>query len=169
MKVFITSGTTEYLMTIMKKSGNEKMIIMQDEDDASLLYHETTNGTVFKEPRKYEIIDASGSIGNAGFIVMNHIPVTDEGRPLFEYRFKNRAKMIEKQPGFEAIRVLRPLISNTYIILTAWDTEDSFEEWRKSNAFGKAHHKSGAHDDQQLKIFSGQSYVLKFIIPKEDD
>ncbi|UQD51335.1 hypothetical protein C0971_04365 [Bacillus methanolicus] len=107
-------------------------------------------------------------MNHAGFAVLNHIPVTDEGRPVFEYRFKNRSRTIENQPGFAAIRVLRPLSSNTYIILTLWENEQGFERWQKSKAFEKAHDKkeTDAGVDKQ-KIFSGPSYITKYVIPKE--
>lgn len=167
MKAFITSGTYDYLETIRKKNENENIIIMQNDEDLALLYHETINGTIFKEPRKYEIIDSAGSFENAGYVVMNHIPVTDEGRPLFEHRFKNRPKLLEKQPGFAAIRVLRPLSLNTYIVLTAWETGEAFSEWQKSSDFEKSHINPEVANPQ-AKIFSGNSYVKKFTIPKEE-
>jgi heme-degrading monooxygenase HmoA len=125
----MTSGTYDYLKKIEDKHPNETMVTMQNPDTAVLI-HETSAGTLFKEPRSYEVIDSSGSFDHAGFAVLNNIPVTDEGRPLFEHRFKNRAGLIENEPGFAAIRVLRPLESNTYIILTRGKMRNSLETGR---------------------------------------
>jgi heme oxygenase (mycobilin-producing) len=168
LNLYITAGTYEYLKALKEKHSSENMILMQNPEN-SLLLHETEGKSVFKEPRKYEIIDSSGTFENAGFAVLNHIPVTDEGRPVFEYRFKNRSRSIENQPGFAAIRVLRPLSSNTYIILTLWENEQGFERWQKSKAFEKAHEKkeTDVGVDKQ-KIFSGPSYITKYVIPKEE-
>ncbi|WML43304.1 antibiotic biosynthesis monooxygenase [Neobacillus sp. PS3-40] len=134
MKVFITTGTYDYLKKVKEKYPEEAMVIMVNEDTA-LLLHETSTETLFNEPRKYEIIDSSGEIGLTGLAVMNNIPVTDEGRPLFEYSFKNRPMVIEKEQGFIALRVLRPKTSNTYIILTIWENELAFKNWQNSNNY----------------------------------
>lgn len=164
----MTSGTFDYMKSIENKHSAETMLTMLDTDGA-LLLHETEGATLFNEPRKYEVIDSAGSLKKSGFIVMNNIPVTDEGKPIFEYRFKNRPGMIEQEPGFIAIRVLRPLSSNTYIILTQWESESDFNAWQTSKAYDKAHEKRGTEEgiDKQPNIFSSQSYVTKYYIPKE--
>lgn len=168
MKIYMTSGTFDYLKSIENKHAGETMLTMQDTEGA-LILHETEGSTLFKEPRKYEVIDSAGTLKKSGFIVMNNIPVTDEGKPIFEYRFKNRPRMIEQEPGFIAIRVLRPLSSNTYIILTQWDSEADFNAWQSSKAYNQAHEKRGTERgiDKQPNIFSSQSYVTKYYIPKD--
>jgi heme oxygenase (mycobilin-producing) len=98
---------------------------------------------------------------------LNNIPVTDEGRPLFEDRFLNRPRMIENEPGFVAIRVLRPLSSNTYTILTVWENEGAFENWQKSKAYEHTHKKRGTEagiDSAKPNIFESASYVTKYYI-----
>jgi heme oxygenase (mycobilin-producing) len=160
MKVYITVGTLGYLKTIKAKNSQESIAIMEN-DDTALLLHETEGETVFKEPRKYEVLYSSGSIGNEGFVVFNNIPVTDEGRPIFEYRFKNRSKQIENEPGFLAIRVLRPLSSNTYIVLTVWENETAFSDWKNSPSF-KGAHKKQEEGQPQPQIFLSPSYTTKY-------
>lgn len=170
MNVFMTNGTFDYLLKIKESYRNEQMLLMAKED-AALLLHETNGETIFKEPRRYETIEAVGTFENAGYVVMNHIPVTDEGRPLFEHRFKNRDGAIDKQPGFVGIRVLRPLSSDTYVILTLWKNEEDFEGWKQSGDFRKSHQKGSQGNEggkPPRKIFSGASYVTKYYIPVED-
>ncbi|MDQ7860197.1 antibiotic biosynthesis monooxygenase [Peribacillus frigoritolerans] len=41
---------------------------------------------------------------------------------------KNRAGFIENEPGFVALRVLRPINSETYVILTIWEKQADFPE-----------------------------------------
>lgn len=175
MNVFLTAGTYDYLLKIKEAHQGERMVLMMHEDQA-LLFHETDGETLFKEPRSYEAIDSVGALENARFVVMNNIPVTDEGRSLFEHRFKNRDRSIEKMPGFVGIRVLRPLTSDTYVIVTLWSDESDFEDWKTSEAFAKSHKKSapatGAEPDggglPPKKLFSGASYVTKYYIPEEE-
>ena len=61
----------------------------------------------------YQVLNAVGDINNGYFAVFDNIPVSPEGTEIFESRFSNRAGLVEKKPGFAAIRVLRPLYSNT--------------------------------------------------------
>lgn len=170
MNVYITTGTFDFLQQLKEKHSNETIFLMQNGEN-TLLLHETEGKTVFSAPRGYEVVDGKGTIEQKGFVVMNNIPVTDEGRPVLEYRFKNRAGLIEKEPGFIAIRVLRPIKSDTYIILTVWEKESDFNKWTNSTAFHQAHPKKD--DAKQVQtapptnIFSGPSYVTKYKLISE--
>ncbi|MCM3573351.1 MULTISPECIES: antibiotic biosynthesis monooxygenase family protein [Mesobacillus] len=169
MNLYITSGTPDFLLKLKEKHQGETMVLMNN-NESSLLVHETDKKTVFSSPRKYEVIDSAGNLGHEGFAVFNNIPVTDEGRPLFEDRFLNRPRLIENEPGFIAIRVLRPLSSNTYIIMTIWKNESSFENWQKSKAYENAHKKRGTEagiDGARPNIFESASYVSKYYIEGE--
>jgi heme-degrading monooxygenase HmoA len=170
MNVFMTTGTYGYLLKVKEKHEGEAMVLMMDEDTA-LLLHETSGETVFKEPRRYEVVDGAGTYEKARFVVMNNIPVAEEGRPLFEHSFKNRDRSIDQMPGFVGIRILRPLSSDTYVILTLWKDESDFERWKQSDSFSKSHQKAAfgseaAHPPK--KIFAGASYVKKYYIPEGD-
>ncbi|MFD2703371.1 antibiotic biosynthesis monooxygenase family protein [Paenibacillus shunpengii] len=115
----------------------------------------------------YEAIDASGSLSGSKFIVMNNIPVTDDGREAFEARFMNRARKVEDEPGFAGIRVLRPLNSDTYVILTAWDSKASFEAWQQSQAFAHAHQKRDSQEGlkaQAPSIFARPSFITTYTV-----
>lgn len=166
MKVFITSGTFDYLQSIMQANPNDTLLLLQNASKC-LLLHETKNATLFKEPRRYEIVDGIGDLTQQGFVVMNNIPVTEEGRPSFEHMFKNRAGKIEGQPGFRAIRILRPVGFETYIIFTLWNNEEAFNAWQNSQSFADAHSKkkSPGIGANPQKIFAGDSFVTKFHLP----
>lgn len=168
MNVFITTGTYDYLKALKNKFPDEKMILMENENGA-LLFHETEKKTVFKEPRKYEILESTGIFNDSGLVVMNNIHVTDEGRPLFEYQFKNRERKVEKEPGFLAIRILRPLSSNTYIIMTVWKDEDSFKGWQNSESYKKAHQKSDMETQTGPKMLVAPPYLTKYFLTELAD
>ncbi|WLV25901.1 antibiotic biosynthesis monooxygenase [Aciduricibacillus chroicocephali] len=89
--------------------------------------------------KEYETIDASGDLKAEGTIVLNNIPISLEGRNAFEERFLGRARAIEETPGFIAIRVLRPLNDEVYVVLTQWESEQAFRDWQSSSAYSKAH------------------------------
>jgi heme oxygenase (mycobilin-producing) len=167
MKMYMTTGTHEFLSKILNQHPEEKMILMQEAD--ALLVHETNGESIFESPRRYEIVDQTGSLEKKGYAVFNNIPVSDEGRPLFEYRFKNRAGLIEEVPGFIAIRVLRPLDSDTYVIMTLWENRQSFLGWQESKQYQKAHAKRGTDEgvDAKKDIFPRASYVTEYAVSGE--
>lgn len=172
MFIYITSGTYPFLKAIQENENNQdKHLFLLQNENATILLHETEGETIFKEPRRYEIFESSGTVGESKFAVMNNIPVTDEGRPVFEYRFKNRSKHIDKQPGFAGIRVLRPLKSDTYIVLTFWKDEASFSAWKESPSFGAAHGGGSTSETgkKKKKMFPRPAYVTKYNILQEED
>lgn len=144
---------------------NEKIVLMQS-FKTNQLWHETTGPSIFKFPRKYEVIDSAGQLANKGFVVCDHLPVSDEGRPVFEYEFKNHAALYENLPGFIALRVLRPLSSETYIIMTMWEKESSYETWKDTKAYETAQHKKPS--TSHLTVFSGPTYVSTFHVDEEE-
>ncbi|WP_419883368.1 antibiotic biosynthesis monooxygenase family protein [Peribacillus sp. B-H-3] len=170
MNVYMTTGTYDFLKGKKDKYQEEEIILMQNAEN-TLLYHETNGKSVFSSPRKFEAIESKGTIGGKGYAVMNNIPVSGEGRPVFEYKFKNRAGMIENEPGFQAIRILRPIQSDTYVILTVWDDSMSFNNWKNSNSFSEAHQKEqpGKKTDASQTIFSGPSYVTQYTITPDTE
>lgn len=166
MNVYIAFGTIEYLSKIKKNNLAECMLFMHDGESAVLM-HETKGTTIFKEPKKYEIIDKRGSIcSDGGFAVFTYISVTDEGKPLFEQQFKELSRFIESHSGFVALRVLRPLFKNTYIIFTLWETEQDFNKWEQNEAFAN-HYKKALGMSDKL-IFPSPPRVKKYYIVKDE-
>ena len=101
--------------------------------------------------------------------MLNNIPVTEDGRSTFEGRFQQRARLIEQEPGFQAIRVLRPLDTDTYVIMTIWGNESDFKNWQTSKAYEHAHKKrntSEGVDLQQPTIFPRPSFVTTYSVSK---
>ena len=169
MNIYLTSGTSDFMESLKEKHSSENMVVLYGAGNAVLL-HETAGKTVFSTPRSFEVIDSSGELSDRGYYVFNNIPVTDEGRPIFEHRFSNRARAIEDEPGFIAFRLLRPINEDTYIVLTEWTGPGSFETWQNSEAYNKAHEKRGSDDgiDKRPNIFSSASYVTTYRTEHKD-
>ncbi len=160
----MTFGTEDFLQTLKSQIDNGELLLMAGEENAVLM-HETTEKSSFSAGKKFEVLDGVGNFQNGHFAVLNNIPVTQEGRPVFEYRFSQRARLIEEEPGFVAIRVLRPTDeSDTYVILTLWEEEASFKRWQESKAYENAHKKRGTEEgvDKQQQIFPRPSYVTTY-------
>lgn len=117
--------------SIQEKYSKEEIFLLHGKGN-SLLVHETEKKTVFQVPRKFEIVESSGKFAHNGYFVLHNIPISDEGKPVFEYLYTNLTSTLEKEPGFIALRVLKPIKSDVYIILTEWTGPNSFDVWQKS-------------------------------------
>jgi heme-degrading monooxygenase HmoA len=72
-------------------------------------------------------------------VVMNRIPVAPGFGETFEERFRNRAGLIDQEPGFIRNEILKPLKSDYYIVKTYWRSREDFERWTNSESFRRAH------------------------------
>lgn len=164
MEIHKWSGHIDQGVGILGSLPNARLVYLMNGQEAIILY-ETEGAALLPDAEAYEVLDASGDLNSGYFAVFNNIPVTEEGRGRFEERFNNRARKIENEPGFEAIRVLRPQNSDTYVILTLWADEQSFKDWQQSNAYGSAHAKRGTAEgiDKAPNIFPRPSFVTTYV------
>ena len=160
----------DFMEMLKKRHPKETMIVMNGVGN-SVLLHETTGKTFFQTPRRYEVFGTFGTLNEEGFFAFNNIPVTDEGRPIFEHRLLSRIDSIGDESGFIAFRLLRPLDSDTYIVLTQWTNQGDFKSWENSSSYKTVHesNKSGAGLDKMSHIFSSAAYVTTYKTKKEDD
>ncbi|UOQ43497.1 antibiotic biosynthesis monooxygenase [Halobacillus salinarum] len=168
MKVSMTSGTSNYLEKLAQEHPEAHLLFMQDQDK-TLAYHEGSEASIFEEGRDYEIVDSSGELQATGYVVMNNIPVSQEGRPVFEDRFKHRAGNVENREGFQAIKILRPLKGNTYVVLTQWRNKQDFEDWKNSQSFKEAHKNSGPEQKQKPSFIDGPAYITQYNMVQFED
>jgi heme-degrading monooxygenase HmoA len=77
-------------------------------------------------------------------IRINAITVPDEGGPELEERFRKRLGAVDEQPGFEGFDLLRPTgeKERRWFVMTRWASNDAFEAWVQSSAFGHGHARS---------------------------
>ncbi len=151
--VFITRGTPEFMEKIKEKYASEKMILMHGSGGSQLL-HETEGKTVFQTPQRYEVVSEVGQLQEHGFFALNNIAISDEGKPIFEERFKREHPAMESTPGFIAFRLLRPIGSDTYIILSEWEDNKAFDTYKHDPAF------KAAYDSTQNDIVAGPAFHI---------
>ncbi|ABK44868.1 Antibiotic biosynthesis monooxygenase [Magnetococcus marinus MC-1] len=86
-------------------------------------------------------------------VVMNRIPVHKEHHADFEERFRNRAGLVDRSPGFIRNVILRPAeeSSEYHVVMTFWESQAHFMAWTKSDAFREAHKNAG----NQPEIYKG--------------
>ncbi|GGA73616.1 antibiotic biosynthesis monooxygenase family protein [Ornithinibacillus halotolerans] len=138
MYAHMTNGTIDFLMKLTEKHPTIPFHFMSG-TSKDVAYYEGVKKKYFQAGRSFEILVQLGEIQEQGYVVMNHIPVLDEGRPVFEDNFRKRKDEIHHQKGFQAFRLLKPLKGNTYVVFTQWDSANSYEQWKNSKEFQKAH------------------------------
>jgi len=163
MQLYKWTGHRDQGVAILAAFSNSRLIYLMDGEEAVVLFESEESAPV-QGFEGYEVLDAVGDINDGFFAVFNNIPVSDEGRELFESRFQNRAGKVEQEPGFAAIRVLRPMDTDTYVILTLWKDEQSFKDWQQSQAYSQAHAKRGTEEgiDKRPNIFPRPSFVKTY-------
>ena len=89
-------------------------------------------------------------------VVTNRIPVAEGFEEEFESRFRDRAHLIDRFPGFVRNRIMKPVKrrfdhgsgqwtesdeQGYYLVQTYWESEDEFWAWTNSEEFRQAHSK----------------------------
>ncbi|MCR2821068.1 antibiotic biosynthesis monooxygenase family protein [Lederbergia panacisoli] len=163
MNVYIAMGTYYFLKKLEEKHSNEKMVLMQNMEGC-LLWHESTGQTIFQSPKKYELMEEIGEFENEGVVLCNFIPVRDENRPVFEYGITDKIKLLQNEPGLITSRILRPLSNDTYLHMTMWKDENHIHAWKNSTMYNHVHfHSKGTN------IFSGPAYSTTYFVSEEND
>jgi heme-degrading monooxygenase HmoA len=82
---------------------------------------------------------------------INAISVPEGRGAELEQRFAARAGQVEQMPGFEEFQLLRPTAGETrYFVYTRWESEEAFENWVSSQAFGQGHAKAESPDGRPV-------------------
>ena len=79
------------------------------------------------------------------FVAINYIHCEDHYRERFEELFGSRAHAIDRMPGFVNMQVLKPNQDGDYLIVSHWESEESFKTWTSSPEFLEGH-KRGFQD-----------------------
>ena len=73
-------------------------------------------------------------------IKINAITVPEDSGDELAARFAARAGAVDGQPGFEGFELLRPTDDRTtWLVVTRWKDEASFDAWVSSPAFAHGH------------------------------
>lgn len=162
MNFYMAFGTIDFLKKLQEKHKKENITAFYNNETAILL-HETTKKSIFAAPRKYEVLTATGDIKSGKFSAFTYIPVTEEGKPLFEYNITQMGSVFQNTPGFIAFRALKPIKSDTFVVVSFWEKESFYLDWTRSEGFEQLEQvieKTKAGLNQT--IFSGPVYTKTF-------
>lgn len=80
-------------------------------------------------------------------VKINAIEVPEGMGAELEKRFAARAGGVDQMPGFEEFMLLRPVEGESrYFVLTRWESEEAFQNWRTSTEFQRQH--ANTHADE---------------------
>ena len=73
-------------------------------------------------------------------IKINAITVASDSGDELAHRFAARAGAVDDQDGFEGFELLKPTDERTtWLVLTRWRDEESFQAWVSSKSFAHGH------------------------------
>ncbi len=114
-------------------------------------------------------------------VVMVRIPVgsAEEGERIAE-RFRNRAGLVDDQPGFMGFELLKG--EHEYMSVTRWANQQALDNWTSSQAHAQAHghgrpqvpqtggHPAGEGEARRTGPLSSASSTLVYevVIPESD-
>ena len=80
-------------------------------------------------------------------IKINAITVASDSGDELAHRFAARAGAVDDREGFEGFELLQPTDERTtWLVVTRWRDEESFQAWVNSPAFGHGHRSESERD-----------------------
>lgn len=87
---------------------------------------------------------------SATVIKINAITVPADSGDELGKRFAARQSSMEGTAGFQGFELLQPTDDrNTWLVLTRWDSEEDYQNWRESQHFQKSHGDEGEAPKRQ--------------------
>jgi heme-degrading monooxygenase HmoA len=81
-------------------------------------------------------------------VKINAITVPADSGDELAHRFAARAGAVDSQDGFEGFELLKPTDDRTtWLVVTRWRDEESFQAWLASPAFGHGHRSEAERAD----------------------
>ena len=94
-------------------------------------------------------------------IKINAITVAADSGDELAKRFAARAGAVDGQVGFEGFELLQPTDERTtWLVITRWADEESFQAWVNSPAFGHGHRSEAERSDEKAPAHVGMSSEL---------
>jgi heme-degrading monooxygenase HmoA len=78
--------------------------------------------------------------------IINRLPVKEGAADQVVERFANSQGEVQGFPGFVSMEVLNSEAGDEVLVITRWRDKDAFDSWVHSDAFKRAHGRSGGGD-----------------------
>ena len=115
MKLYASYGTFGYLNQIRLNNKDHDLFLFST-NDSSVIFEETEEQTVLKEPLKYEVLSSINELEEEYFYAVVFIPTSENHMYQLEKRLTSLSLNLDKFPGFKCYRFLKPLKGTTYKI-----------------------------------------------------
>ncbi|MDQ1607192.1 MAG: hypothetical protein QOJ18_1559 [Microbacteriaceae bacterium] len=94
-------------------------------------------------------------------IKINAITVPSDSGDELAKRFAARAGAVDDRPGFEGFELLKPTDDRTtWLVVTRWADDESFQAWVNSPAFGHGHRSEAERSGEPAPAHVGVSSEL---------
>ncbi|MER1999169.1 MAG: Target of RNAIII-activating protein [Lysinibacillus sp.] len=166
MFFYMTSGTPEFMEKMFADKRDVGLYLLHGQGNSILFYETDKKKSIFATPRKFEVIDGRGRFEQRGYFAIENIPVADEERYVFEEAVVKTVSALHGDLACIAFRVLRPVKSETFLIVTQWAGPVSYEKW-KAGASAFTELVGGATSTTQT-MFTSKAYVSTFSAPPDE-
>lgn len=162
MYAFMTTGTTHFLKNLTESYPKINFYFMKQAGTTLVYYEGTKKKGVFVSGKTYSIITEYGIVEQSGFTSMQHIPVMEDVKPVFEDKISQPFSHLKLVHGVKGTRLLKPIKGNTYVVFILWASERDYLTWSKTN------------DDftqlvRQPAYFGERPFTHTYRMLKEDD
>jgi len=166
MYMFMTTGTVRFLKTVTDQFPKLDFHYMKSGSATLVLYEGKKKKSIFVSGRSYEILYSNGAIDKKGFVTMEVIPVLDDTMPVFEEQTMRVLPKLEKQTGLTALRFLKQIKSNRYMIFLQWESERYYTDWKNSLHYSQTNILSLA---RLPAYFAERPFTNTYTMLKEDE
>lgn len=166
MWAFMTTGTAHFLKNVTDSHPNIQFYFMKSGTSTLVYYEGEKKRSIFVSGRSYGMLNSYGDMNKKGFVVMHHIPVMEDGMDVFEERFRKQLPAMQRAKGLLALRFLKQVKGNTYIVLTQWESERYFTDWQKSPEYEQL---NTAKMARLPAYFAERPFTSTYYMMKEDD
>ncbi|WP_412521308.1 signal transduction protein TRAP [Staphylococcus simulans] len=167
MKLYASYGTFGYLNQIRLNNKDHDLFLFSTKD-SSVIFEETDQPTVLKEPLKYEVLSSVNELEEECFYAVIFIPTSENHMYQLEKRITSLSLNLDKFPGFKCFRFLKPLKGTTYKLYFGFNERSNFEDFKASQVYQDKFSKAAL---SQFFGSSGQhsSYLERFLYPVDKD
>ena len=86
------------------------------------------------------------------YVAINRLQVPAEYASHLEGAFGRDPRSMSGVPGFVAFQLLRNTAESEFLVITTWQDEASFNAWRESDAFQRAHSQTNPNSPVKSRL-----------------
>lgn len=166
MFFYMTSGTPDFMEKLYRNKRDIGLYLLHGQGNSVLFYETDKKKSIFATPRKFDVVAERGTFEQRGYFAFENIPVADEEQGVFEEAaVKAVVSSLAGDSACIAYRVLRPVKSEIFLVVTQWAGPASYEKWKEhAEAFTSLVDRSTSVTQT---MFTSKAYVSIFNAPAD--